>query len=269
LDFPRSTPTTIDFQALRAGPGANYLAHQIRPLPSSSHISLPHGLDADCQPYAATTNPLSDPQLEIMSKPCCADDARRESRATSAVFGWAAEGPGTGRTTTTMIARQVGALFNVTNAQAVNAFQHVAVEKSRLHIPLLFGLDVIHGFPHRVPDSTGLASTWNPALVESARGVAAQEASPAACADFSPMVVLRGTRGGGAWRKARVKSISRSRWPRLLRGYQGSRLDLPTDRRCAKHFVGYGAAEGGPTTTPPKSPNTPCGSTTCRLFTLL
>src|SRR5437588_2838109 len=79
-------------------------------------------------------------------------------------------GPGTGRSEyNSMIAKgEVGALFNVTNARQANAFQKVAMEKSRLHIPIVFGLDVIHGFRTEFPIPLGMAATWNPDLVKKA-----------------------------------------------------------------------------------------------------
>ena len=100
-------------------------------------------------------------------------------------------GPGTGRTDyEDMIAKgQIGALFNISTAKETNAYQHIAVEKSRLHIPLVFGLDVIHGFRTEFPIPLGLASTWDPALVENAARIAAQEASATGIRwTFSPMV---------------------------------------------------------------------------------
>src|SRR6202049_991583 len=77
-------------------------------------------------------------------------------------------GPGTGRTDyEDMIAKgQIGALFNISTAKETNAYQRIAVEKSRLHIPIVFGLDVINGFRTEFPIPLGLASTWDPLLVE-------------------------------------------------------------------------------------------------------
>jgi len=90
-----------------------------------------------------------------------------------------ATGPGTGRTDyKDMIARgQIGSLFNVVDPHQINEYQRIAMEKSRLHIPLLFGLDVIHGFKTEFPIPLGLASTWDPGLVEKASRVAAREAA--------------------------------------------------------------------------------------------
>ncbi|PYT97021.1 MAG: beta-glucosidase [Acidobacteria bacterium] len=160
-------------------------------------------------------------------------------------------GPGTGRTDYDDMIRkgEVGALFNITAAKQVNAFQHVAVEQSRLHIPLLFGLDVIHGFRTEFPIPLGLASSWNPELVEQTARVAAQEASASGIRwTFSPMVdIARDARWGRMTEGAGEDPYLGSAMARAyVRGYQGSRLDAPDSiAACAKHFVGYGAAEGG------------------------
>lgn len=162
-----------------------------------------------------------------------------------------ATGPGTGRTDyKDMIARgQIGALLNVIDTPLLNEYQHIAVEKSRLHIPLLFGLDVIHGFRTEFPIPLGMASTWDPALVEKASHVAAFEASAIGIRwTFSPMVdIARDARWGrmaeGAGEDPYLGSAMAAAY---VRGYQGSRLDAPdTMAACAKHFVGYGAAEAG------------------------
>jgi len=160
-------------------------------------------------------------------------------------------GPGTGRTDyKDMIGKgQIGALFNITKAPDSNAFQRIAVEQSRLHIPLLFGLDVIHGFRTEFPIPLGLASTWNPVLVEKAARVAAREASATGIRwTFSPMVdIARDARWGrmaeGAGEDPFLGSAMAAAY---VRGYQGARLDAPDSiAACAKHYVGYGAAEGG------------------------
>src|SRR5882762_2624870 len=162
-----------------------------------------------------------------------------------------ATGPGTGRTDyKDMIARgQIGSLFNVIDTPLLNEYQHIAVEKSRLHIPLLFGLDVIHGFRTEFPIPLGMASTWDPALVEKASHVAALEASAIGIRwTFSPMVdIARDARWGrmaeGAGEDPYLGSAMAAAY---VRGYQGSRLDAPdTMAACAKHYVGYGAAEAG------------------------
>ena len=160
-------------------------------------------------------------------------------------------GPGTGRTDyNDMIAKgQIGALFNISTAKETNAYQRLAVEKSRLHIPIVFGLDVIHGFRTEFPIPLGLASTWDPPLVEKAARVAASEASATGIRwTFSPMVdIARDARWGrmaeGAGEDPFLGSAMASAY---VHGYQGSRLDAADSvAACAKHFVGYGAAEGG------------------------
>jgi beta-glucosidase len=160
-------------------------------------------------------------------------------------------GPGTGRSDyEEMIAHgQIGSLFNVIDPHQINAYQHIAMEKSRLHIPILFGLDVIHGFRTEFPIPLGLASTWDPSIIEKASRVAATEAAADGIRwTFSPMVdIARDARWGrmaeGAGEDPYLGSAMAAAY---VRGYQGSRLDAPDSiASCAKHFVGYGAAEGG------------------------
>jgi beta-glucosidase len=160
-------------------------------------------------------------------------------------------GPGTGRTDyNDMIQKgEIGALFNITNAHDSNTFQHIAVEKSRLRIPLVFGLDVIHGFRTEFPIPLGLASTWDPEIVQKAARVAAREASATGIRwAFSPMVdIARDARWGRMAEGSGedpylVEAMARA----YVLGYQGERLSAPDSiAACPKHFVGYGAAEGG------------------------
>ena len=160
-------------------------------------------------------------------------------------------GPGTGRTDyEDMIAKgQIGALFNISTAKETNAYQRIAVEKSRLKIPIVFGLDVIHGFRTIFPVPLAMASTWDPALVEQAARVAAREASATGIRwTFSPMVdIARDARWGRITEGAGEDPFLGSEMAAAyVRGYQGTRLDAPDSlAACAKHFVGYGAAEGG------------------------
>ena len=160
-------------------------------------------------------------------------------------------GPGTNRSDyKDMLAKgQIGSLFNITTAKEVNAYQHIAVEKSRLHIPILFGLDVIHGFRTEFPIPLALASTWDPAIVEQASRIAAREASASGVRwTFSPMVdIARDARWGrmseGSGEDPFLGSVMAAAY---VRGYQGDRLNAADSiAACAKHFVGYGAAEAG------------------------
>src|ERR1700687_1733923 len=154
-----------------------------------------------------------------------------------------ATGPGTGRTDyKDMIARgQIGALLNVIDTPLVNRYQQIAVEKSRLHIPLLFGLDVIHGFRTEFPIPLGLASTWDPALVEQAARVAAQETSATGIRwAFSPMVDIARDAGWGRMTEGAGEDpfLGSAMAVAYVRGYQGSRLGA-ADRlpALAEHSV--------------------------------
>ncbi|MHB8500053.1 MAG: glycoside hydrolase family 3 N-terminal domain-containing protein [Candidatus Acidiferrales bacterium] len=144
---------------------------------------------------------------------------------------------------------EIGSLINVTAARDSNAYQRLAVEKSRLHIPILFGQDVIHGFRTEFPIPLGLASTWDPELVERVARVAAREASATGIRwVFSPMVdIARDARWGRMAEGAGEDPYLGSAMARAyVHGYQGERLSKPDSvAACAKHFVGYGAAEGG------------------------
>lgn len=160
-------------------------------------------------------------------------------------------GPGTGRTDyQDMIARgQISSLFNVVDPHQINAYQRIAMEKSRLHIPILFGLDVVHGFKTEFPIPLALASTWEPSIVEKVSRIAATEAAADGIRwTFSPMVdIARDARWGrmaeGAGEDPFLGSAMAAAY---VRGYQGARLDAPDSiAACAKHYVGYGAAEAG------------------------
>ena len=146
-------------------------------------------------------------------------------------------------------AGQVGALLNVADAKKANEFQHIAVEKSRLHIPLMYGFDSIHGYRTIFPVPLGLASSFDPALVEATARMAAQEAS----ADgirwvFSPMVdIARDARWGRIVEGSGESPFLGSALARAyVRGYQGTSLSNPDSvAACVKHFAAYGAAIAG------------------------
>jgi beta-glucosidase len=159
-------------------------------------------------------------------------------------------GPGSGRGSheEMIAAGEVGSFLNVSGENA-NRYQKIAVEQSRLKIPLIFGLDVIHGYRTIFPTPLALSATWDPALVERTARVAAIEASADGIRwTFSPMVdIARDARWGriteGAGEDPHLGSaIARA----YVRGYQGTSLAEPTSLlACLKHYVGYGAAEGG------------------------
>ena len=160
-------------------------------------------------------------------------------------------GPGTGRSDYDVMIRkgEVGALFNIVTARQVNAYQRIAVEQSRLRIPLLFGLDVIHGFRTEFPIPLGLASSWDSGLIEQTARVAAREASASGIRwSFSPMVdIARDARWGRITESAGEDPFLGAAIARAyVRGYQGAHLNAPDSiAACPKHFVGYGAAEAG------------------------
>ena len=160
-------------------------------------------------------------------------------------------GPGTGRTDyDDMIQKgQIGAMFNITTARDANVFQRVAMEKSRLQIPLIYGLDVIHGYRTEFPIPLGLAASWDPELVQRTARVAAREASASGIRwIFSPMIdIARDARWGRMVEGSGEDPYLVSAMARAyVLGYQGERLNGPDSAvACPKHFVGYGAAEGG------------------------
>lgn len=144
---------------------------------------------------------------------------------------------------------QVGGLFNIKSVAKIKEVQRLAVEKSRLKIPLLFGMDVIHGYETVFPIPLGLSCNWDMAAVERSARIAAIEAS----ADginwtFSPMVdISRDPRWGriseGNGEDAYLGSeIAKA----MVRGYQGTDLSRNnTIMACVKHYALYGAAEAG------------------------
>src|SRR6185369_10431750 len=142
-----------------------------------------------------------------------------------------------------------GSLLFVTDPATINRFQKIAVEQSRLKIPLLFGFDVIHGFRTIFPVPLALASSWEPGVVEQVQEVAAREARAVGIRwTFAPMVdIARDPRWGriveGAgedpYLGARIAAAQ-------VRGFQGQDPASPGRLlACMKHFAGYGAAAGG------------------------
>ncbi|MGA7158144.1 MAG: beta-glucosidase BglX [Acidobacteriaceae bacterium] len=144
---------------------------------------------------------------------------------------------------------EVGSFLFITNAAEINRMQHVAVEHSRLHIPLLFGFDVIHGYRTIYPVPLALAASWNPAVEERAQSMAAREARANGIQwTFAPMVdIARDPRWGRIMEGAGEDPFLGSAMAAAqVRGFQGPSLDSPDHiMACVKHFAGYGAAIGG------------------------
>jgi len=144
---------------------------------------------------------------------------------------------------------KVGGLFNIKSAEKIRDVQRVAVENSRLKIPLIFGMDVIHGYQTEFPIPLGLSCTWNMQAIERSARIAAIEASAdGICWTFSPMVdIARDPRWGRIAEGSGEDPYLGSQIAQaMVRGYQGTDLSLNnTIMACVKHFALYGAAEAG------------------------
>ena len=144
---------------------------------------------------------------------------------------------------------ECGNVFNLISVTEIRKYQKIAVEDTRLHIPLMFGYDVIHGFKTIFPICLGEAASWNPELIESAERVAATEAAASGLDwTFAPMVdIARDPRWGriseGAGEDPFLGSaIAAAR----VRGIQGTNLAAPDSLlACVKHFAAYGAVQSG------------------------
>jgi beta-glucosidase len=142
----------------------------------------------------------------------------------------------------------IGSLME-TGAEKTNALQRVAMQKSRMKIPILFGHDVIHGFRTIFPIPLAQASSWDPAQVESDSAIAAKEAAAAGVRwTFAPMVdIARDPRWGRISEgSGEDPYLGAALAAARVRGFQGTDLSNPNKiAACAKHFAAYGAAEGG------------------------
>ncbi len=160
----------------------------------------------------------------------------------------------TGQTSSSDIGKKivegkVGGLFNISTVEKIRSVQRVAVEESRLKIPLIFGMDVIHGYKSVFPIPLGLSCSWDMVLIEQSARIAAIEASADGISwTFSPMVdISRDPRWGriseGSGEDPYLGGeIAKA----MVRGYQGTDLTKNnTIMACVKHFALYGAAEAG------------------------
>lgn len=143
----------------------------------------------------------------------------------------------------------VGSILNIVDPVEINAVQRIAVEESRLGIPILVSRDVIHGFRTIFPIPLGMAATFDPAIVEQGARVAAIEATASGVRwTFSPMLdIARDSRWGRvAEGSGEDPYLDVQMGVAMVKGYQGDDYSDPTCMAaCVKHFVGYGAAEGG------------------------
>ncbi|MDH3578790.1 MAG: glycosyl hydrolase, partial [Gammaproteobacteria bacterium] len=146
-------------------------------------------------------------------------------------------------------AGQVGSVLNQVHVDAVNELQRIAVQESRLGIPLLVGRDVIHGFKTVMPIPLGQAATWNTDIVREGARVAAREAATAGINwTFAPMIdISRDPRWGRIAESLGEDSYLASQLAvAMVEGFQGKNLvDADTIAATAKHFAGYGASESG------------------------
>ena len=144
---------------------------------------------------------------------------------------------------------QVGSLLFIKDPREINRMQHIAMDESRLHIPLLIGFDVIHGYRTIYPVPLAMAASWDPQVAETAQRMAAREASSFGIRwAFAPMVdIARDPRWGRIMEGAGEDPYLGARMAEAqVRGFQGKHLNDPdTLLACVKHFGGYGGAVGG------------------------
>ncbi len=165
------------------------------------------------------------------------------------VDGSAMTGPVTESATGDRIAKgEIGALLNVMSPAKMLELQQAAVTESRLGIPLLFGMDVIHGYNTVFPIPLGLSATWNPESIERSARISAVEASAQGVNwTFSPMVDISfdprwGRVAEGSGEDPYLASLIAAAY---VRGYQGDLSRNDQILACVKHFALYGAPEGG------------------------
>lgn len=144
---------------------------------------------------------------------------------------------------------EIGGIFGLYGTANVSKMQELAVKESRLHIPLIFGLDVIHGHRTIFPIPLGVSATWDMSLIQQSASIAAKEATAEGLNwVFSPMVdIARDARWGrisegsgeDAWYGSQVAKA-------MVKGYQGKNMmDADAVMACVKHFALYGGAEAG------------------------
>ena len=146
-------------------------------------------------------------------------------------------------------AGKVGGVFNIRSVTKIKELQEFAVNNTRLHIPLLFGMDVIHGYRTIFPIPLGMSATWDMGLIERSAQIAASEASADGIQwTFSPMVDLTRDPRWGRTSEGNGEDafLSSAIAKAMIHGYQGDDLAAPnTIMSCVKHYALYGAAEGG------------------------
>jgi beta-glucosidase len=143
---------------------------------------------------------------------------------------------------------KVGSILWLIDVKEINRLQHLAVDKSRLHIPILFAFDVIHGYRTVFPIPLAMAASWDPSVEEQAQHYAGQDARAAGILwTFTPMVdIARDSRWGRIVEGAGEDPYLGATMARAqVLGFQGKMLGQESVMACVKHFAGYGAADGG------------------------
>jgi beta-glucosidase len=210
--------------------------------------ALPVAAQTAPAPNAQLASPELNARVEALLKQMTLDEKIGQLAQFSAGY---ATGPGASNLKWDDLAAkgQVGSFLNVVGAEATNHYQHLAVEKTRLHIPILFGQDVIHGHRTTFPVPLAVAASWDPAAAETVAHYGAMEAR----ADgvpwvFSPMVdIARDPRWGRIVESNGEDPYLGSAMARAwVKGYQQNDLSRPDSVAVSvKHFAAYGAAIAG------------------------
>jgi beta-glucosidase len=143
---------------------------------------------------------------------------------------------------------EIGSFLFVTDPKEINRLQKIAMTEQRLHIPILFGFDVIHGFDTEFPVPLAMAASWDPAMAEEGQRIASEEAMHAGVRwSFAPMLdIARDPRWGRISEGAGEDPYLGAAMARAqVRGFQGTPENPRPFMSTLKHFAGYGAAEGG------------------------
>lgn len=143
---------------------------------------------------------------------------------------------------------KVGSILWLINVKEINRLQHLAVEKSRLHIPILFAYDVIHGYRTMFPVPLAMAASWDPDVERDAQRLAGEDARAAGIRwTFTPMVdIAHDSRWGRIVEGAGEDPYLGAAMARAqVLGFQGDTIGSESVLACVKHFAGYGAADGG------------------------
>ena len=147
-----------------------------------------------------------------------------------------------------IIQGKVGSILWLHDVKEINRLQHLAIEKSRLHIPIIFAFDVIHGYRTIFPIPLAMAASWDPGVEQTAQHLAAEDARAAGIRwTFTPMVdIARDSRWGRIVEGAGEDPYLGAAMARAqVLGFQGDTVGPESVLACVKHFAGYGAADGG------------------------